>query len=373
MKLLLKPFDLLFLATIFVGLCFSLLLLFAKRKNHSANIFLGLAVLTIVCWIAWVFGISVNLGKIFPHWNWIPLQFSLTLGPLIYFYIRKLTYPERKMQAKDLLHFSPFLLEQAILIVEIIESNKRQIATYDTTAFNHLNPPLQLLALISIINYLLKSLGLLAIFHQELKENFSDIYQYQLNWLKRLLLGFALLWLLWIPFVAVDYFKFHYHLGIEPYYPLYFTLAAITIWIGVEAFLRPEIILLKLPNQSNFPVKQVSYPGMEDAVIDLKNQMRKNFYYRNAELSLSSLALAMKINPHELSRIINTGTGKNFNDFINEYRVDEVIAKMKDPAYEQITLIGIAFDSGFNSKTTFNRTFKNITGKSPSDYKNGHK
>jgi putative ABC transport system permease protein len=76
------------------------------------------------------------------------------------------------------------------------------------------------------------------------------------------------------------------------------------------------------------------------------------------------------LSPHELSRIINTTLKKSFADFINEFRVRDAAAKMQDKAYDHLTLLGIAFESGFNSKTTFNRAFKQVTGKNPVDYKN---
>ena len=98
--------------------------------------------------------------------------------------------------------------------------------------------------------------------------------------------------------------------------------------------------------------------------------MKANLYYQEPELSLSSLAEKPDMHPHDLSKLINTVFKKNFNDFINEYRVRDVAAKMQDPAYDNITLLGIAFEAGFNSKATFNRTFKQITGKSPAEFKN---
>jgi ABC-type antimicrobial peptide transport system permease subunit/AraC-like DNA-binding protein len=97
--------------------------------------------------------------------------------------------------------------------------------------------------------------------------------------------------------------------------------------------------------------------------------METGQFYQDAELSLSSLAEKLDVHAHELSRIINIALKKNFNDFINEYRVVDVTRKMQDPAYDHITLLGIAFESGFNSKTTFNRTFKQMTGRSPAEYK----
>jgi putative ABC transport system permease protein len=67
--------------------------------------------------------------------------------------------------------------------------------------------------------------------------------------------------------------------------------------------------------------------------------------------------------------VINIALKKNFNDFINEYRIQEVTRKMQDPAFDRITLLGIAIDSGFNSKSTFNRAFRQMTGKTPAEYK----
>ncbi len=102
----------------------------------------------------------------------------------------------------------------------------------------------------------------------------------------------------------------------------------------------------------------------------LKKVVKANHYYQDPELSLSSLAEKLDLSLHELSRIINMALKKNFNDFVNEYRIREVARKMQDPAYDHLTLLGIAFDAGFNSKTTFNRTFRQMTGKSPAEYKN---
>ncbi len=96
--------------------------------------------------------------------------------------------------------------------------------------------------------------------------------------------------------------------------------------------------------------------------------METNLYYQDPELSLGSLAEKLGMHPHELSKVINTVFKKSFNDFINEYRVRDVVSKMQGPAYAHFTLLGIAFESGFNSRSTFNRIFRQITGKSPQEY-----
>ena len=70
-----------------------------------------------------------------------------------------------------------------------------------------------------------------------------------------------------------------------------------------------------------------------------------------------------------LSAVINQGFGKNFNDYINDYRVDAFIEKLKNGEQEAQTLLSLAYDAGFNSKATFNRAFKKTTGVSPKDWK----
>ncbi len=251
------PYDLAFLGTIFVGLTFTLQLWFTKRINRTANRFLGLALATVVLWMAWVLGIDLRLTTYFPHWSWLPLQFSLALGPLIFFYVLKITRPEYKFRWKDLLHFSPLLLQQGVLALEVKESIRTGAATYHTLTFHQLNPILQLLAFISVITYLYMSHRLIESFYQRLKFNeVSDRYRYELRWLHRLLAGFGLLWLLWIPFTAVNYFYYHNQSEIHAYYPLYLLLAVMMIWIAAVAFLRPEVgipVQLRLCFQNHRP------------------------------------------------------------------------------------------------------------------------
>ncbi|MDB5090317.1 MAG: FtsX-like permease family protein, partial [Mucilaginibacter sp.] len=125
-------YDLALLGTIFIGLGLALQLWFVKRINQAASRFLSLALATMVLWLLWVLGKDIGLESYFPHWSRLPLQFSLALGPLIYFYVLKITRPEYKFRWKDLLHFSPLLLELGAQLLEVKESVRTGAATYDT-------------------------------------------------------------------------------------------------------------------------------------------------------------------------------------------------------------------------------------------------
>ena len=360
-------YDLAFLGAIFIGLTLIVQLWFAKRVNQTANRLLALALATIILRMIWVLGIDMRLDVYFANWSRLPLQFPLALGPLVYFYMLKITRPEYKFRWKDLLHFSPMLLQQAVWLFAVNEPVKTGAAAHNIPAFHQLNPILQLLGFMSAGTYLYMSHRLIDRYYRCQKFNGGDRYRHELRWLHNSLIAFCLLLLLWAPYTAIDYFYYHNQLNVHAYYLLSLLLASIMFRMAAIAFLRPEVnmvagtgLLLKLPPPAD----------MKEKSIWLKKVLKANVYYEDPELSLTSLAEKLELTVHELSRLINTGLKKSFNDFINEYRVAEVIRKMHDPAFDHITLLGIAYESGFNSKATFNRIFKQMTGKSPVELKN---
>lgn len=288
--------NLLLPGAIFMGLTFSLWLWFFKKNGKNINRLLSLILVTMILWLIRTVCIDTRLETYFARWSWLPLQFSLTLGPLVFFYVRSIARPEQKFTAKDLSHFSPLLLEQGIHLLTVIQSAYTGTATYNTPTYKQWHPVLELLAFVSVAIYLYRC-ALLAKYPQRGELN----------------------------------------------------------KISGKQFSREN-------------------PSSTDKLIQrgywLRHQMKINRFYLDEELSLNSLAKKLGISIHELSKIINTGLRKNFNDFVNEFRIQDVTRKMRDPAYNRITLLGIAYDCGFNSKSTFNRAFKEITGKSPAEYKN---
>jgi putative ABC transport system permease protein len=359
-------YDLAFLGAIFIGLTFALLLLFTKTVNRSANRFLALALITLVVWMMRVLAINVGLNSYLLHWDRLPMQFLLALGPLIYFYVLKITRRQYKFSWRDLLHFSPLLLEQGALLFEIRESNMTGAATYDTQAFQLLNPVLQLLVFISMITYLYKCNRLIQGFYRRLQPVLMDRPLVEFRWLRRLLAATALLWCLWIAYAVAGLFVYRGQPGIQVYYPFYIFFAVIMIWTAAAAFLKPQAgSMIQTPT----PVKPPIPVELRAKGAWLKKAVEANRYYEDPELSLSLLAEKLQLPSHELSRVINTVFKKSFNDFINEYRVRDVVSRMQDPAFDNMTLLGIAFDAGFNSKSTFNRAFRQITGKTPAEFK----
>jgi AraC-like DNA-binding protein len=95
--------------------------------------------------------------------------------------------------------------------------------------------------------------------------------------------------------------------------------------------------------------------------------------YLNPLLKLDFLADKLSVSEKVISSLLNQHIGKNFNDFVNEYRVQEARKKLAEPSLRRFTIAAIAFDSGFNSLPTFQRCFKQFTGITPSQYLNNLK
>jgi AraC-like DNA-binding protein len=111
-------------------------------------------------------------------------------------------------------------------------------------------------------------------------------------------------------------------------------------------------------------------PAQAEAYLQqLLRMMDEKQLYRNSLLTLQDLADEMGISQHHLSQVINTQLGKNFYDFINGYRVDEIKSRLRDPKLHHLTILTIAFEAGFNTKSSFNSFFKKYTGLTPSQYR----
>jgi putative ABC transport system permease protein len=347
-----NAYDLAFLGTIFLGSGLAVLLWIAERQNKAANRLLALALLIIVFFMVRLLAIDIRLSAHISYRKWIPLQFSMGFGPLIFFYVLKITRPKYKFKPKGLLHLIPLAAELGIQLV-----------------FPGLYPLWQFAAFVSLIVYLYAAHKLIETFYRRIKFINGDRYRTEMKCLRRLLRAFGILCLCLIFFITTSYFFYSNGLPVQTYYPFALLLAILTIATACITLLKPEY---GLTSPSTLSLKPHAPSELKQKGIWLKKMLKVNRYYEDPELNLPSLAEKTGLHPNELSKIVNTVLHKNFNDFINEYRIAEVVRRMQDPSFNHLTLVGIAFESGFNSKTTFNRAFKKMTGRSPADYKNKH-
>ncbi|MBW6498254.1 MAG: helix-turn-helix domain-containing protein [Bacteroidales bacterium] len=206
--------------------------------------------------------------------------------------------------------------------------------------------------------------------------NYSTTKDINLEWLKTLIYIFGLIWSALI-ITAVIHHVFHYFSMTFCTDGLFLSLSAFIILVGFfglrqkEIFTRfqePDIEFVTDPKvkYQNIPLSETE---MADYIAKINGIMEQKKPYLDPELTLPALAALIDIPSYQLSRVINEKFGRNFFDFINGYRVNEVKEKINDPAFQNLSILGIAFECGFNSKSAFNRIFKKMTGLTPSEYK----
>lgn len=344
-----------------LGIALGLLLIFTKRANQKANRFLGYILIITVIWQCWLVATTNNLFRYYEFIDWVPFSNLLAIGPCIYFYSKCSSSNTFEFRARDFVHFIPLLLEWFVFFGLISNETLENNHTYTMFGTRFL---LQLVAVISIGSYSYVALKKLNTQNIE-----SDLEQSpDFKWLRRLIRIFALLWLVWIPYMLANAFIFNHYLSDYDVYPLHIFIWIFTFWMAAKVFLKPEIVLLER-EKKKVKFKKTPSKQIVDQAHWLNEKMKAEKYYLNPELTLQSLSKELDLHANTISQTFNEGLNKSFSDVVNEYRIKAVVEKLNSASYAQFTILGIAYESGFNSKTTFNRAFKKFTGKTPVVYK----
>lgn len=371
-----------------------------KQESTSDKLlgtFLFIAALFVVPWMTgfagWYLPNTIYREILF----YTPFVHGLFIGPLLYFYVKSITNFHYKVQRKDWLHFIPGFLYIVWSIVVVIV-DKLFLKTY--FLMNGENDPdfdtwYQVLQKISIVVYLLLSIR----YYRQYKKyvnyemSFTDVAN--INWLRNFLIAFGIITLLPVVQEILELFPFFKNqiVYIRSWY-YFMAFALVVYYIAINGFnavsiplrkllFEPELLLqyqqpalLSAPEQplvQDAEFEIVSNQLKEDATIKQWKEkiitvMENEKLYEDAELTLTQLSKKLSTNPSVLSKVINQGFQLNFNDFVNSYRINAVTEMLKAGEQKNQTLLGIAYDCGFNSKATFNRAFKKQTRLSPKEW-----
>lgn len=332
---------------------------------------------------AYVSGYAFAPTDYFIHHPWlIKLYLSLLLlnGPLLWGYVSALIRPGFRLTQRSLLHLIPFLLILSGLL-QFVSSDVIVWVAGSTGALQQQQISVMFLSAlffiaVSVPYYIVWSLRQLNKHQKKITEEFSSLEKVNLTWLQNLviLLGVAWICLMVIFFIHHVLLLFTDDFCING---LFLTLSLFVIQVGYFGLNQPAIFTMQLVfDSAKNGREEVKYTGsslkeedLQRYLVQLNDHLGWKKPYLNPQLSLSQLAYETDIPAHYLSRIINEHHGQNFFDFINSFRIGEFKRRLSDPAYQNFTLLAIAFDCGFNSKSAFNRFFKKVEGVSPSEYK----
>ena len=349
------------------GLFLAVFLASQWRKN-SANIFLGCLFLFFSLQLFDLVLLSSSRAHDYPHLAFWSAPLNLAFGPLLYLYIRSQAAGART-RLKNLWHLLPFGLHFVYVgWAYHFRSLAYKQQFLDQFLANRLmmdGPPTPSSEV--LFTYLIYAQ--FAVYLWLSKRQLSAPNRYateKLRLLNRLwwaLLVIGVFGLIQLEFYIYDIQSLH----ISGYIASF--IAVLYIYTGaLVVFKRPALVFA-----GQTSVKYQSSNLDEQAALDLmdrvKGHMSQHKPYLDAEFSLKSLSVDLGVSDRHISQVVNERLNKNFSDFVNTYRVNEFKEKLKDPQLNHLSLLGLAMDCGFKSKSTFNTTFKRLTGQTPSAFK----
>lgn len=359
---------------IFIAFFLALIILTKKGRNFADRI-LGVWMLIIGVHLFAYYSFVSGLIYQYPDILWLNMPYPFLHGPMLYLYTLALTNPEKFNTQKWLFHFilpvfilvlhTPLMLKPKAELAELIKNDDPNEKNFESIIST-------VLLIASGFFYVFITNRLLSRHKERILNQFSNQEKINLNWLRVLFYGMGLMWF-FIIFVGYD--------------PLIFSAASVfTIFIGyygikqvgiftnqnlevVDNELVEEVVVEEFNNEK----KKYAKSGLSEEVaqelhLKLRSLMATEKLYIEPELTLADLANKLDIHPNYLSQIINEMEGVNFYDYINGLRIEEFKRLVAIPENQKYTLLALAYDCGFNSKSAFNRFFKKYTDLSPSEY-----
>lgn len=387
-------FDLLLLFSAFQGLQLIVAIPTIQNYNRRANRWLVITIAAAsLAVLLQVVGTYREVAQAVTKILLLPDFIFFLYAPLFYFYLRKLLFNARSFSSRWWLHFVPSIgLFFAYLPFFLMNATQFQYKIINQDwDLRIVFVSVGVLALSWNTYYWFLFNRAIQFYREQYRSHYS--YEQNLNYLRTVLVLQAACLGLWLfSFLLAGFgrvFSFEVTTIVERSVDgIWLAFSTITYFVGYFAIHQPEVFKVAPQSFSIFddilesPVESrpngiliEEPPGAPDENLQLWKEkveafMQKNKTYTNPQLSLAELATKLKMPPHQLSKVINEGFGKNFFDFVNTYRVEEFKRRVEDPRFKHYTLLSIAYDVGFNSKTAFNRSFKKITNQIPRDYFN---
>jgi AraC-like DNA-binding protein len=362
---------------IFVAFFLALIIL-TKKGRTLADVFLGVWMIVIGIHLFAYYSFVSGIIFRYPDIMWFNLPYAFLHGPLLYLYTEALTNPENFRTKSWLLHFVlPVLIGFSDLPIMLLSENERIILyKNDWAGFETLTLVQGVLLSTSGIVYIVITNILLFKHKRRILGQFSNQEKINLNWLRFLFYGMGVLWTViiftgndeWIFSMASVFIVFIGYFGIKQGGIFTNRFPEMTEEDPIREFVIENAVY-----DSGIVKKKYAKSGLnEDAAKDLHLQLQHVMYtgklFTEPELTLTDLAGRLSVHPNYLSQVINESEGVNFYDYVNALRVEEFKRLVSIPENQKYTLLALAYDCGFNSKSAFNRFFKKSTSLSPSEY-----
>ncbi len=358
---------------------FLILLLLGKRIKTLPDLFLGMIFFLYAISIGGTYMEIYNIRNNFPYPGIINISWMVLFlhGPVLWFYIKSLSTQEFRIKPIYLLHFIPFLFFLITHYINFIHlPGPEKIRLVETDIFkDQIYYKVSVLSIgVSTITYNIWALKLIRRRRNNLMQQFSKIEDIDLNWLRALTIAALICYSVNVTLFNIDLI-FHFATYRILMIVTYCFASVYILFLGYFGLQQGNIFINsseKIQELSEKPVKnEYSHPlqiADNDFINSLILNMEKKQPYLDPEITISKLSKLMNVKAEFLSEVLNSQLNQNFFDFINRYRVREFKNQSISKTNSHLSIMGIAYNCGFNSKASFYRAFKKIEGISPSSY-----
>ena len=351
-----------------------------KRSNRTANRLLAALMLAFSISLATSVYYVAGYVQVVPHFLGAGWPIPFLAGPLVYLYAVAAADGSRHLIRRDALHFVPFVAAVVVGLPVYFESGAGKIAFYhrllsgETPLFMMIMDPLKY---VSGVTYTAITVVFLRRHRDRVKESYSSVERVNLRWLLWLGCAMVAIWMLAVGFFVAQAAGVHIGRGTDL---VSLAVAVLVYGIGYMGLRQPEIFrydTAELPVPAR--VLEAGAPRYErsgltdreaerlrDALTAVMDEERP---WQDSGLTLADLATRLSTSPHKLSEVLNSQLHQTFYDFVNGYRVQEVQRRIAAGEAHQVTILSLALDAGFASKSTFNLVFKKHTSQTPSEYR----
>jgi AraC-like DNA-binding protein len=405
-------YDLLMLFSAFQCILLLIAIPGIQNYNRPANRWL-LLLLGLTAVLLFVRTVSAyrDVAQAYTKLLLLPDLILFLYAPIFYVYLRKLLFNTTVPVAGWWRHFVPALVQVGVYMPYLLSDDKLlqlKIVNRDPW-LSGLFVGAGLLGLLYNAGYWLLCRRAVRTYQQQHQMSLST--EPQVHYLNTVLTLQAIclgLWLFFFGLMAVSNMTDIERIAIAEKNVdlIWLTFSSIIYLLGYYAIHQPEIF--KLPDLERLPLLEANSPATEpgplsgapepappagrgpepmtqpvlspaeatESTMALRHQidsyMKRQKPYTNPNLTLAELAARLHLPPHVLSKLLNDEYHKNFFDFINHHRIEELKSRLNDPKFRSYTLLSMAYEVGFNSKTAFNRSFKKLTSQTPSEYLSVH-
>jgi len=351
------------------------------RRNRTANRLLAAAMLAFSVYLATSVYHAAGFMPRFPHFFGAAFPLPFLFGPLIYLYAVTAADRTRGLKRLDALHFVPFVAVVIAGLPVYLMSGADKIAYYHRLQSGEL--PLLItvtdpLKLISGVIYATITIVFLRLHRERVKESYSSTERVTLRWLLWLAAAGAVIWIVALGSPVLEAAGILRTGRGDDFVAL--SLAVLVYAIGYMALRQPEIFRYEtaeypvLESPPDATASRYERSGLTEREAErlrnaLLTAMEQEQPWRESSLTLAQLATHLSTTPHKLSEVLNAQLGQSFYDFVNGYRVREVQRRITAGEARRLTILALALDAGFASKSTFNEVFKKLTSQTPSEYR----